>query len=73
LYGRFLNREFPAILEEWRRAAVTLGKLVTVNLGAGAISGLALDVAPDGALLVQKAGGEVERIISGEIQQAPCR
>jgi BirA family biotin operon repressor/biotin-[acetyl-CoA-carboxylase] ligase len=73
LYGRFLNREFPAILEEWRRAAVTLGKPVTVNLGAGAISGLALDVAPDGALLVQKAGGEVERIISGEIQQAPCR
>jgi BirA family biotin operon repressor/biotin-[acetyl-CoA-carboxylase] ligase len=72
-YGRFLRREFPAILEEWRRASVTLGKPVTVKLGTGELSGLALDVATDGALLVEKPGGKVEKIISGEIQQAPCR
>ncbi len=72
-YGRFLRQEFPAILDEWRQAAVTLGKPVTVKLGAEEISGLAVDVAPDGALLVEKPGGEVEKIISGEIHQAPCR
>ena len=72
-YGRFLRQEFPAILDEWRQATVTLGKPVTVKLGAEEISGLAVDVAPDGALLVEKSGGGVEKIISGEIHQAPCR
>jgi BirA family transcriptional regulator, biotin operon repressor / biotin---[acetyl-CoA-carboxylase] ligase len=69
-YGRFLCQEFPAILDLWRQAAVTLGKPVTVKRGAGEISGLALDVAPDGALLVEKPGGEIERVISGEIHEA---
>lgn len=68
LYGNFLNQQFPEILDSWRRAAVTLGKPVTVKLGAQEISGLAVDVAPDGALLVEKPGGEIQRIISGEIQ-----
>jgi BirA family transcriptional regulator, biotin operon repressor / biotin---[acetyl-CoA-carboxylase] ligase len=71
LYGKFLGQEFPEILDLWRRATVTLGKPVRVKLGEREIAGLALDVAPDGALLVAKPGGEVERIISGEIQQAP--
>jgi BirA family biotin operon repressor/biotin-[acetyl-CoA-carboxylase] ligase len=69
-YGRFLRQEFPAILDLWRQAAVTLGKQVTVKRGAGEISGLALDVSPDGALLLEKVGGGVETIISGEIQAA---
>ncbi len=67
-YGSFLNQQFPEILSSWRRAAVTLGKPVTVKLGLREISGLAVDVAPDGALLVKKPGGEIQRIISGEIQ-----
>ncbi len=66
-YGRFLRQEFPTILDLWRRAAVTLGKPVTVKCGGEEISGLALDVAPDGALLVARPGGGVEKIISGEI------
>jgi BirA family biotin operon repressor/biotin-[acetyl-CoA-carboxylase] ligase len=73
LYGRFLGQEFPDILDQWRRAAVTLGRPVTIRQGGREISGLALDVAPDGALLVEKPGGEVERVISGEIAPAPCR
>lgn len=72
-YRTFLRREFPVILEAWRRAAVTLGRPVTVKQGSEEISGLALDVAPDGALLVKTSGGEVRSVISGEIPQAPCR
>jgi BirA family transcriptional regulator, biotin operon repressor / biotin---[acetyl-CoA-carboxylase] ligase len=70
LYGKFLNQEFTDILEAWRRGTVTLGKPVRVKLGAREVSGLAVDVAPDGALLVEKPGGEVEKIISGEIELA---
>lgn len=67
LYGCFLNQGFPEILEEWKSSAVTLGKMVTVRQGPREISGLALDVAPDGALLLRTANGELVRVTSGEI------
>ena len=72
LYGRFLNQEFPAILDRWRQLSVTLGKTVTIRRGADVHTGLALDVALDGALLLARPDGSVERILSGEIQQASC-
>lgn len=67
LYGRFLNQGFPEILEEWKSSAVTLGKMVTVRQGPREISGQALDVAPDGALLLRTNNGEMVRVTSGEI------
>ena len=72
-YGTFLDQGFGEILASWRRETVTLGKPVRVRLGAREVSGLAVDVAPDGSLLVKKPCGEVEKIISGEIEQASCR
>jgi BirA family biotin operon repressor/biotin-[acetyl-CoA-carboxylase] ligase len=67
LYGRFLNLGFPEILKEWKSSAVTLGKMITVRQGPREISGQALDVAPDGALLLRTANGEMVRVTSGEI------
>ncbi len=67
LYGRFLAREFAGILEEWRSLAVTIGSQVTVRQGPRVICGLALEVAPDGALLLEMDSGEVVRVTSGEI------
>jgi BirA family biotin operon repressor/biotin-[acetyl-CoA-carboxylase] ligase len=71
LYERFLNQQFREILEEWKGLTVTLGRTVTVRQGPREISGLALDVAPDGALLLRTAGGEMVRVISGEITPGP--
>jgi BirA family transcriptional regulator, biotin operon repressor / biotin---[acetyl-CoA-carboxylase] ligase len=67
LYHRFLNREFNAILSQWKEFAVTLGRVVTVRQGLKEITGLALEVAPDGALLIETRPGEVVRVTSGEI------
>jgi BirA family biotin operon repressor/biotin-[acetyl-CoA-carboxylase] ligase len=67
LYERFLHQGFQEILEEWKGSAVTLGKMVTVRQGPREISGQALDVAPDGALLLRTADGEMVRVTSGEI------
>ncbi len=67
LYDRFLHQGFPEILEEWKGYTVTLGRPVTVRQGPREISGQALDVAPDGALLLQTASGEMVRVTSGEI------
>ncbi|AEB10675.1 biotin--[acetyl-CoA-carboxylase] ligase [Desulfobacca acetoxidans] len=71
LYGRFLQEEFPAILDLWRQSAVTLGQQVTVRQGKEIISGLALDVDSDGALLLQQPDGRIEKVISGEIANGP--
>ena len=67
LYERFLAREFAGILKEWKEYAVTLGQWVTVRQGLKEISGLAVEVAPDGALLLQIRPGEIVRVTSGEL------
>ncbi|HEY9072498.1 MAG TPA: biotin--[acetyl-CoA-carboxylase] ligase, partial [Desulfobaccales bacterium] len=67
LYGRFLAQEFAGILDEWRSLAVTLGQRVTVRQGPRTICGLALEVAPDGALLLETDSGVIVRVTSGEI------
>ncbi len=67
LYQRFLAREFAAILEEWKDYTVTLGQTVRVRQGPVEICGQALEVAGDGALLVQTLAGEIVRVTSGEI------
>jgi BirA family biotin operon repressor/biotin-[acetyl-CoA-carboxylase] ligase len=71
LYDLFLNRDFALILDEWRSYNVTLGQTVTVRQGPKEISGLALDVAGDGALLLKQGSGEVIRVTSGEITPGP--
>jgi BirA family transcriptional regulator, biotin operon repressor / biotin---[acetyl-CoA-carboxylase] ligase len=67
LYDQFLNQGFPQILDEWKALTVTLGTAVTVRQGPRELSGQALDVAPDGALLLRLASGEIMRVTSGEI------
>jgi BirA family biotin operon repressor/biotin-[acetyl-CoA-carboxylase] ligase len=67
LYRQFLARGFPDILEEWQEHSVTLGKYVAVRQGPRQVEGLAREVAPDGALVLETARGEVVRVTSGEI------
>ncbi|OGP71364.1 MAG: biotin--[acetyl-CoA-carboxylase] ligase [Deltaproteobacteria bacterium RBG_13_58_19] len=71
LYDLFLNQDFAVILEEWRQYNVTLGRTVTVRQGPREISGLALEVAGDGALLIRQETGEIVRVTSGEIAPGP--
>jgi BirA family biotin operon repressor/biotin-[acetyl-CoA-carboxylase] ligase len=71
LYRRFLARDFPGILEEWRSYAVTLGREVRVRQGLGEVQGQALEVAPDGALLVKTRTGDIVRVTSGELAPGP--
>jgi BirA family biotin operon repressor/biotin-[acetyl-CoA-carboxylase] ligase len=72
LYERFLNQGFPEILAEWKSHTVTLGRAVTVRQGPREISGQAVDVAADGALVLQMEAGERVRVTSGEIAPEPA-
>jgi BirA family biotin operon repressor/biotin-[acetyl-CoA-carboxylase] ligase len=56
----------PAIVADWRRHAVGLGTTVTVTSPLGTFGGLVVDVAADGALLVD-SGGEVRRVLAGDV------
>jgi BirA family biotin operon repressor/biotin-[acetyl-CoA-carboxylase] ligase len=53
-------------LTDWRRHAVGLGGLVSVQTPVGMISGVAADVDDDGALLVE-ASGQMHRFLAGDV------
>ncbi len=59
-----LEREgFGAVREQWRMLSDTLGRHVTLDDG---VTGIAVDLDVDGALLID-AAGTVRRVIAGEI------
>jgi len=67
--GRYLTlgKGAAGLEAEWARRLVTLGRRVTISTGDAAWEGLAEDVDADGALLVRRADGSLERIIAGDV------
>jgi len=59
---RFEREGFGAVREQWRMLSDTLGRHVTLD----GVTGIAVDLDVDGALLID-AGGTVRRVIAGEI------
>lgn len=60
--------EFGSILDDWRALNCTLGERVRVRRFAETLEGTALDLGPEGALLLETPGGVVE-LFEGEIEQ----
>ncbi len=54
-------------LPSWRAAVAWLGERVEVVGPGKRVSGIALDVAADGALLVRLADGEIRRVTAGDV------
>lgn len=61
-----LPSSISGILEDWRLFSCTLGNAVAISSYGRTIEGRAFDIAQDGALLVETAGG-VERVYSGDV------
>lgn len=55
-----------AITGDWRRNATGLTSPVTVQTATRTLEGTALDIADDGALLVD-SGGQVHRVLAGDV------
>ncbi|HEY3108780.1 MAG TPA: biotin--[acetyl-CoA-carboxylase] ligase [Chloroflexota bacterium] len=55
------------VFARWRGALATLGQAVRVIGPDGQREGRARDVEPDGALLLERVDGSVERLVSGEL------
>ena len=68
-YDQLLAGEAAAVLGAWRALSVTLGHRVRVTPATGgpALVGEAADVDADGALLLRRDDGRVERLLAGEV------
>jgi BirA family biotin operon repressor/biotin-[acetyl-CoA-carboxylase] ligase len=57
----------PGLQVDWAKRLVTLGRTVTISTGDAAREGIAEGVDVDGALLVRRVDGSLERIIAGDV------
>lgn len=66
LYGKFLQGGFEAIRTDYKAACVTLHKEVKIIKKGETLLAEATDIAPDGALVIQR-DGRLETVQSGEV------
>jgi BirA family biotin operon repressor/biotin-[acetyl-CoA-carboxylase] ligase len=59
--------DFDSIIAEWARLCTTLGKQVVVTMGKRRIEGHAQALDADGALLLRRDNGRIERILGGDL------
>jgi BirA family biotin operon repressor/biotin-[acetyl-CoA-carboxylase] ligase len=67
LYERAQRGEESAILQKWRRFSATLGEEVQILQDGRLVEGLAVDIADDGALVVQHRNGSSSIIHAGDV------
>jgi biotin-(acetyl-CoA carboxylase) ligase/biotin operon repressor/REP element-mobilizing transposase RayT len=58
---------FETIADEWAKLCTTLGKHIVVTMGQRRIEGFAQALDDDGALLLRRDSGQVERILAGDV------
>jgi len=66
-YELLKKREISLILKEWKSYSHTLGKKIKINIGENIVTGEAIDINEEGALILKKGDGELIEIISGTI------
>jgi BirA family biotin operon repressor/biotin-[acetyl-CoA-carboxylase] ligase len=69
-YGRFLAKGFSSVRAEWESYSVLRGAQVRVVSPDGEIAGRVLGLDDDGALRLRRAGGDVARVVAGEVTLA---
>ncbi|MBE6498441.1 MAG: biotin--[acetyl-CoA-carboxylase] ligase [Methanobrevibacter sp.] len=63
----FIAKEYEAILKEWRKRSYSIGKIVEVREPFNTYyDAYVLGISKEGALIVEKIDGTLEKVISGE-------
>src|SRR5260221_10348493 len=65
-YARIGRRQFSKVSEQWQQFCSTLGRNVSIRIGARVVRGLADSLDEDGALLLRTEHGHLERIMGGD-------
>jgi BirA family transcriptional regulator, biotin operon repressor / biotin---[acetyl-CoA-carboxylase] ligase len=67
LFARYATVGFSAYRADWRAADYLKGRRVTLDVASGAVSGTAVGIEADGALLIETSPGARRRVISGDV------
>ncbi|MEW6670556.1 MAG: biotin--[acetyl-CoA-carboxylase] ligase [Thermodesulfobacteriota bacterium] len=67
--NRLETLSLEAVIPEWKRHTLTLGRQVKIVTTRETVEGLAMDVDENGALLLELADGSVKKIVSGDCFQ----
>jgi len=67
LYEDFQKSGFEPVRQRWKALSNTIGARVNISSAIGQITGLATDIDSDGALILRKEDGALERIIAGDV------
>ena len=63
-----LDQDPEALLDDYRARSATLGRAVRIEqAGRNDVEGTAVDVTPDGHLVVQDAGGHMLTVVAGDV------
>ena len=66
-YTRFKEGREEEIIKRWEELSQIKGKKVAIDFMGETVQGEALEIDADGALLVKETGGEVKRIVAGDV------
>lgn len=58
---------FEAVVDEWAKLCSTLGRQIVVTMGQRRIEGFAQALDGDGALLLRRDSGQIERMLGGDV------
>ncbi|XXF75089.1 biotin--[acetyl-CoA-carboxylase] ligase [Myxococcaceae bacterium GXIMD 01537] len=64
-----LETGFDVVRQRWKELSSTLGQDVLVRTDRRELRGVAEDIDEAGALMVRTAGGSVERVLAGDVEQ----
>ncbi len=67
MYGQFQEHGLAPFLNRWQQLSSILGRRVRVRRGVYDISGLAVDIDPTGALVLEEDDGRRERLLAGDV------
>ena len=67
LYGELVKSGFEPIRAKWKALSNTIGANVVVSMPTEKVIGTAVDIDSDGALILKKEDGSLEKIIAGVV------
>jgi BirA family biotin operon repressor/biotin-[acetyl-CoA-carboxylase] ligase len=72
-YDGYVAADGRPSLDAWRDRAALIGEPVIVADAGQHLSGIALGIDDDGALLLEQPGGHVRRVVAGDLVRGPRR
>src|SRR6185503_6263199 len=67
LFASYAETGFRAYRDDWRAADFLRGRAVCLDEAAGVVTGTALGIEADGALLIETAPGARRRVVAGDV------